>query len=155
MSKTIKKNAFKTLKIIYGALILGVVFFLIAVLFTTKNLHFAIDTADSFTMIVPIMTLSGIAISILLKNNFLKMVALEDTVQSKLTKYQTASIIKGAMLEGPAFIGIVATSVTSNYFFILFAVIAVLVMLLLFPSKQNFIEVAQLSFEEKSKLDTL
>lgn len=79
----------------------------------------------------------------------------DDTLQTKLSKYQTTSIIGGALLEGPAFIGVVATFISGNYFFLLFSVILVIVMYFYFPSKQKFAQIAQLSFEEKSKLDTL
>ncbi|MCF6279303.1 MAG: hypothetical protein L3J14_03040 [Flavobacteriaceae bacterium] len=150
-----KKAAFKILQIIYGALIMGVVAFLAIVLFLADNLHFTVDMDDVFTIIVPLMTLSGIAISVILNNNFLKMIQPEDTLQTKLSKYQTASIIGGALLEGSALIGVVATFISGNYFFLLFSVILLIVMYMYFPNKQRFAQAAQLSFEEKSKLDTL
>ena len=156
MSNKIKTAGFKTLKIIYGALIIGVVAFLAIVLFLKKdNLHFAVDMDDIFTMVVPLMALSGIAVSVILNNGFQKMIQPEDTLQAKLSKYQTASIIRGALLEGPALIGVVATFISGNYFFLLFSVVLLIAMYLFFPNKERFAQAAQLSFEEKSKLDTL
>lgn len=71
MSETIKSTGFKILKIIYGALIFGVVaFFGIVLLLKKDDLHFKVDVDDVFTMIVPLMTLSGIVVSVLLNNNF-------------------------------------------------------------------------------------
>lgn len=156
MNDTLKTGAFKTLQIIYGALIMGVVAFLAIVLFLKKDdLHFAVDMDDIFTIVVPLMTLSGIAVTAILNNNFMKMIQPEDALQTKLSKYQTASIIKGALLEGPALIGVVATFLSGNYFFLLFSVALLIVMYMYFPNKERFAQAAQLSFEEKSKLDTL
>lgn len=155
MSDTLKTGAFKTLQIIYGALIIGVVVFLFVVLYLVKNLHFTVDTDDVFTMLVPLMTFSGIVVSMILNKNFLGMILPEDSLQAKLSKYQTASIIRGALLEGPALIGVVATFMSGNYFFLLFSVVLIRVMYFYFPTKQKFTQAAQLSFEEKSKLDTL
>jgi len=106
-------------------------------------------------MVVPLMALSGIVASVILNNNFLKMIQPEDSLQTKLSKYQTVSIIRGALLEGPALIGIVATFLSGNYFFLLFSVVLLMAMYLFFPNKERFVQAAQLSFEEKSKLDTL
>jgi len=155
MSDTLKTGAFKTLQIIYGALIMGVVAFLFVVLYLVNDLHFVVDADDIFTMVVPLMTFSGIVVSMILNKNFLGMIQSEDSLQAKLSKYQTASIIRGALLEGPALIGVIATFISGNYFFLLFSVLLLVVMYLFFPNKERFVQAAQLSFEEKSKLDTL
>ncbi len=155
MSETLNKGVFKTLQIIYSAFMFGIIVFLLVVLYQVNKLYFLINMDDIFTIIVPLMTLSGIVVSFILNNNFKKMLLPEDTLQVKLTKFQSASIIKGALLEGPALIAIVATFVSGNYFFLLFSIVLLLVMYLQFPSKQKFAQLAQLSFEEKSKLDTL
>lgn len=58
--KVNSKDFFKTLQIIYGAFILGIVVFFIFTYTSVENPVIEIDTDDFFTLIVPIVTFSSV-----------------------------------------------------------------------------------------------
>ena len=75
-----------------------------------------------------------------------------DTLNAKLTKYQMANIMRAAPLEGFGFFSIVVAGNFSNYYYLMFAGLAILIMLINFPSKAKFENTVDLSMEEKTRL---
>ena len=149
------KTSFKTIQIIYTALMLGIFTFAVAVYAFAENHAFATDTSDVFIIILPVIAIGGIHLSNVLYNKLLNKNKSNDTLSSKLAQYQTAIIVKAACLEGPAFLAIAIAYVTSNMIFLAIALLLVLVMYMTFPTKEKFKNAFKLSLEEKSEFDKL
>ena len=116
-----KELQFKTIQIIYGAFIMGVVAFSFYTLNDISNINILIDTNDVFMLIIPTLSAFSLVLNTFLFKNSLKAINQEDSLQTKMTKYQSAIIIRGAVLEAPALLGVIATSKSGNYFFMLFS----------------------------------
>lgn len=149
-----KQAKFNSLQIIYGAFIIAVTTFLAVVLYLSESLYFEINTDDVYIFVVPLLSVVSIFSNTYLFNNSLKVITPNDDLQTKFSKYQAANIVRCGVLEAPALLGIVATHNSGNYLFLIFSGVMTLVMLFYFPTKDKFINTVQLSFEEKSKLDT-
>tara|TARA_R110002073_G_scaffold72537_1_gene177118 strand:+ start:80893 stop:81366 length:474 start_codon:yes stop_codon:yes gene_type:complete len=155
-SKTTNYAAtFKVTQTIYGAFIFGIIAFSVVVFGILKSTTFAIDVNDLFTMVVPIVALGGILLSDFLFKNQINKITTSDSLQSKLAKYQSATILKGACLEGPALLAIVATFLSENLSFLGITALLVLLMYLKFPTKDKFVNEVTLSMKEKSEFNRL
>lgn len=156
MDNNTQQNAsFKTIQIIYGALIFGIVVFTIVVFTMVEIPNYIIDLKDIYTIVVPITAVGGVFLSNFLYQNFINKISASDLLSSKLAQYQTATLIKGACLEAPALLAVVATFLSNNIVFLFIAMLLVAVMYLKFPKKEKFAAEVKLSFEEKSEFDKL
>ena len=147
-----KYGIFKTIQIIYGAFILAVIVFSGVVFYGIEPQTFNLNVNDPFTIVVPIVAISSIFLSNILYQKMLEKIPTTSGLQSKLAHYQTATIVKGAVLESSALLTTVAAFVTNTISFLL---ITVIVMYLKFPKKEKFKEEVKLTFKEKSELDRL
>lgn len=154
-NNTITKTSFKTIRIIYTALMLGIFIVAVAVYAFAENHLYTVDMTDVFFIIVPLVALGGAHLSNVLFNRLVDANKTSSTLDEKLAQYQTATIVRAACLEGPAFLAIAASFVTSNMVFIAIPLLLVLVMYVTFPTKEKFKTVFKLSMEEKSELDKL
>lgn len=75
------------------------------------------------------------------------------TLAEKLRAYQTASLIRYALLEVPSMIGIVGFYLTGMYWFFTFTAVALAFFLLVIPSRAKVCEVLQLSHDEITLLN--
>ena len=154
-SNIVVKEQIKTLKIIYSALIIGVLVFATYVYFSFKNPMYKFDVNDMFSFVVPVLAISGIFISSFLYKSMLNKIDTNDSLQSKFAKYQTATLLKGAMLEGPALLASVASLLTNNAIYLIVVIVMLFIMYLKFPTFEKFKSEVTLSLEEKSHLNTL
>ena len=154
-NNTQQHGIFKTIQIIYGALIAGIAVFTIVVFTMVENPNYTLDLEDIFTIVVPIAAIGGVFLSNFLYQSFINKISPSDSLSSKLTQYQTATLVKGACLEGPALLAVVATYITNNITFLLISLLLIVIMYLKFPKKEKFKEEVKLTFEEKSELDRL
>ncbi|WP_158657208.1 hypothetical protein [Maribacter cobaltidurans] len=74
------------------------------------------------------------------------------SLENKLKTYQTASIIKYALLEGPAFFAIVAYSLTGNALPLVIAICLVLYLAVQRPNLHKLMDTLPLTSDEKRKL---
>lgn len=113
------KTFLKTFSIIHFALVMGVSLFAVVTYMITENQKFSIDYSGDFMFfVVPLMGIAGIMAGNFFYGNTLKGLAAKDTLKEKLSGFQTASIIKYALLEGPALFGIVAFMNEGNQYFL-------------------------------------
>ena len=134
---------------------MGVVAFLLFTVFTVPMSIFAYNDGSIFVFIVPLFFVLGVFLSdFLFKKSILK-IRNTDSLFQKLTKYQSANIMRGAPLEGAGLMAVVAAFTTSNYYYLIFAVLSIILMLLNFPSKNKFENLVELSFDEKNKLNQI
>ena len=150
-----QNGIFKTLQIIYGALIAGIVVFSVVAFILIDTPVYDIDITNIFTIVVPIMAVGSIFFSDSVYQSMVKRISPNNTLNSKLAQYQTATIVKGAWLEAPAFIAIVAAFQSNNIIFLFVSVLMAVIMYLKFPKKEIFKQEVKLSFEEKTEFDRL
>jgi len=91
----------------------------------------------------------------LIFNSLVGKAVTNSNLASKLTRYQSAILVRVACLEAPAFLAIAATFMTNNASFLLISLLMLVLMYLQFPSKEKFKTAFTLNMEEKSALDKL
>lgn len=146
----------KTLSIIHLAMLIGPVIFGFLVYSqshsTFQNLS---DTTDTFLIITPIVALSGIFMGNLLFNKLIKSAIKVDGLKPKLAGFQTASLIRFAFIEGPAFLGVIAFQLTENLTYLYIAGVLILYLYLLRPTKDKIERGLVLKGKEKEQFNTL
>ncbi len=155
-AQTTPSSFIKTLSTIHLALMAGPFLFGAFAYFQTENSYLDYtNTEDVFMLVVPIFALSGVFMGNLL---FKKIVKSSDQVKglrSKLTRFQTASLIKYMIIEGPALIGIVAFYQTANLTYLYISGVLILFLYLLRPTKYKIEQGLRLKGEEKSQFNRL
>ena len=148
------QTTFRTITIIHLALMAGQVMFAAVVLGLTKKAVFSIQyTGDPLLYIVPVMAIASFMASDYLFKQQIDIARTKDTLQSKLVVYQTALIIRSALLEGASLFAIVAMQLTGNLFFIIISVFIILYFFSFRPKKDKLESLLKLSYEEKIELD--
>lgn len=140
MSTTIQNltpNKFiQTLTIIYMALLLGLLMFMGFVFFQfSGGITPEIDTNDTLLLIYPVIAIFALVGSQTLFKKLLASAENKSDLKSKLMNYQTASIVKYAMIEGPAFFGIIFSMITGNTAYIAIACVLVIYFLMQRPTR--------------------
>ncbi len=146
---------FKVIQIIYASLMLGVIAFLLFTITTIKEHTFNYADGTMFMYLVPLIFIVGIVLSTLLYKKTMASIVKGESIFKKITKYQIANIMRGAPLEAAGLVSVVAILMTSNYYYLLFVGLAIIAMLIHFPSKYRFENAVELSFEEKKDLENM
>ena len=108
---------------------------------------------DIFIYVIPLVSILGIVLSNNLFKKHLSQLSQKSTLKEKLIGYQTFSIIQYAQLEGPALLSVVAAFVTNNLFYITIALILILYLVFLRPSKDKIITDLNLNAKHKSHFE--
>lgn len=89
---------------------------------------------DIFFYIVPTIAIAGFFGSNLIFKTYLNSLTIHNSLKSKLTGYQTASLLKYALIEGPAFLAMVIFMSERNLYYMIIAGILLGYFLMLRPS---------------------
>ncbi|WP_296383040.1 hypothetical protein [Winogradskyella sp.] len=144
------KGILKTITIIYYAYCAAILIFGIVALYITENVEIKIaDSEDPFFYLVPVFAIAIAFLSHFLFQKNLKKTQEKSTLKEKLVQYQSARIIRYAMLEAPALLGIVIFIITSNPFYLLIAAIVLAYLVLLRPTKPILKEDLNLNIEQE------
>ena len=128
----------RTITIIHLALVAGVIMFAIVTFSITLNQKLDLSySGDPMFFIVPIMAIAGILVGNYLYGNNIKALASKNTLQEKLAGFQTASIIKYALLEGSALLGIVAFLNEGNLYFLIISILLLLWLIMQRPTRDK------------------
>ena len=150
------KSFIKTLSIIHLGLMAGPFLFGVVIYSQTTDSYMDYsNTEDIFIYIVPIIAITGIFVGNLLFKQKMRSAGELDGLRPKLFQFQTASLIKYALIEGPALLGIVAFDNTSNLTYLYIAGILILFMYLLRPTKEKIALGLDLKGEEKAQFNKL
>lgn len=159
-NKLTSRNYFKALSILNLALVGGVVLFglLISILILTTN---ASDNSKGFSGIFNYMVPAFAAIGIIAGNNLFKKTLnqsgenldLDLNLNSKMTNYRGALIIKYALLEGPALFAIIAAFVSHQIYLMAYAGLLVLILLYSRPNVKSTIADLKLDQQESSIIE--
>ncbi len=132
-------NSFvKTLTVIHFALVAGLSLFAGMFLYLDKDkMNFELNTEDTMLLIFPVIAIGALTMSKIIPQKLLQKAKKEENLRSKLAKYQSATIVKYALIEGPAVLGIVFFMSTSNAAFIAISGICIIYLILQRPTKSK------------------
>lgn len=154
--REIRENSFKSMNIIYYALVAGQV--MMAAIFyyltTSENseVGFGWEMDNPFHLIAPTLVLGGIVMSTFLYNSRLREGRLQKGFFEKSQHYRSAMIMRCALIEGPNLICIIFFFLTQNYFFLFLFFIGLAAFLMVRPSVQVFKDNYKLTEEERMEL---
>ncbi len=149
------KEYFKSLKVVHGALVSGVVFFLVISIVLQLNgyKNFGKDVVLMMLALSMLFAAGGVVASAVLFKRKLNELDPQDNLSNKLVFYRSAQVVKYALLEAPSFFCIVFFMLTGNY--VILVVLAVPLFLLIkeYPNKERCINDLSLSLKESDKLN--
>ncbi len=141
---------FRVTGIIYGALIFGLITFFAIALFIVENKK--IEPIQSineiFKFLIPI---AGFAVMFLARSIYNKNISsmnYNDDLLSKISKYRTFKIIQWAQIEAGAFLSLVGFILTGNYLYAIVFLFLLGYLILIKPSKEQFISDLKISSEQ-------
>jgi hypothetical protein len=131
-----------------------VLFSAVALVINKDNLFLEANLANTapFNPLFPIVAVISVTTGIFLFNKKIAAIPSELSFDEKFMQYQTAFLIRCAFCEAGALLNIVAFFKTQNLFFILFAVVSFIALLLSRPSKSKVITDLQLQYPDTEKL---
>lgn len=145
---------FKSLNIIHLALVVGCTLFFIIVNFVLRD-HFNVPTfeaGDVFTIPAIILILLAVFGSPFVFMRAISTVAEDASLDEKMTRYRTASIIKWALIEGPCLFLIVCTLLSPSLFYIGASFILIFLLIMNRPSKEKMSMIMRLNQDEQAEL---
>lgn len=146
--------ALRTIKIIHLALAAGQILFAVTVILINKRININLrDPHDPLVYAVPALAVVCFFLSNFLFKNILgSTLKPESGLMQKLGAYQTASIVRLALLEGPSLFGIVAFFFTGAIYFLLISGLLVAWFIYLRPTTDSIGEALELDYKEKELL---
>ncbi|MGX1928953.1 hypothetical protein [Flagellimonas sp. 2504JD4-2] len=140
----------RTLAIVHFGLIAGPLFFGIVVYYLAPSGVFSIqDTDDMFLIVVPIFAITSVFLGDFIFKQSIKNIPRTSTLKQKLIRFQTASIIKYALVEAASFFSIIAFYQTNNLAFLLIAALLILYFYMLRPTKEKIVRSLNLSTQDR------
>ena len=106
---------------------------------------------DPFVFVVPILAITGIALSNFMFKKQLESIEKSSTLKQKLGAYLTASVIKYALIEAPALLGIVVFNISENVLFLIIGVAVLFYLLMQRPTKEKLINDLNLNAEMRAR----
>lgn len=127
-----------SLKIIYAALMAGIIFFLAVSLFLNYTAGAFIPGDKQLMQVLlavsVVLAVSAITAGIYIAGKKIREIPPMDSPEERLENYRSAMIIRAATMEGPAFFFIVCNLLFANYLFIIGAAVCLAVMAVYFPT---------------------
>jgi len=149
------KAYFKTLTIVYFALLAGQVLFAILSLVLVQTGKLGDDGGEFGEILiytVSVFLIGGIIASTVMFKKSLSEAKNKNTLLEKMNFYRSALIVRYAPLEGVTMFAIVAYILTGNLLFMGMAAMIIVIFLIIKPSPEKAINDLELSYEEKQVL---
>lgn len=149
------KSYLTSLKIIHFALTAGVVFFmLIAIALQFTGFEPELKELEEILLAITVAgAVAGVFTGNLLFRKRLEQLVELKGLKEKLMGYQSALIIKYALVEGPAFFSVVAYLLTANLLFPAITLVLISIFILYAPGKDKLISDLNLSRKESEIFD--
>lgn len=129
------KGIIKTMTILHFAYCIAIIVFGTVTLFITENANINFeDTEDIFFYLVPLAAIIAPIIGSFIFKSHLKSIHKKTTLKEKLIGYQSARLIRIALIEAPALFGIVIFMITTNQFYIIISAILLVYLIVLRPT---------------------
>lgn len=138
--KQTSKDNFKSLQIIYYALIAGQFFFGLVtyILSTMENFNSGgKELRDIFIYIVPVFAVGGFLGSIFIFKNRLQAAKNKADLFDIMADYRSALIVRYALLEGPSFLSIAVYFLTGDIIFLVFSGLIILYFFAIKPTTEK------------------
>ncbi|MDJ1472497.1 hypothetical protein [Xanthocytophaga flava] len=150
------KQYFLTQSIIHLALMMGQILFAIVTFYISQTSLSSgnEELKQTFTYLVPLVALIGIAAAFLLFNILLKKAREKSSLSEKISAYGTAMIVRYALLEAPSLLSIIAFFLTGDYTFLSVFGIVIILFIFLRPSKDKLIQELELDPNEEILINT-
>ena len=147
--------AAKVLPIIHLALLIGQVLFAVVVYNIAPQKGFSFDgSANPFVYVSLVLTFGGFTAGNILFTKQLQKIEPEYTLSQKLASYQTAFILRAALLEGPSLFSIVAYMLSGNLLFLAVSGAIILYFVTIRPTKDKIANDLNLGDNEKAELQS-
>lgn len=147
------QSAAKVLSIIHLGLLMGQVLFALAVYYITPQKGFVLSGNEPFVFVGLALAIGGFIGGNLIFKQTLAKIAPDATLSRKVSAYQTAFIIRAALMEGASLFSVVAYMLGGNLFFLALTAVIVLYFITLRPTKEKIAADLNLDYNEKSTLD--
>ena len=143
--------------IVWAAMLIGQVLFLAIAVYLViyGGMNIAQPDINKILLfIVPLMAISCVFISFNIFKQ--RVVDLKDKLDlnTKLTDYRSALIVRWALVEGPSFFAIVSYLLTGNYILLGIAIILIMIFILVMPSQSKMEADLELSWQDKNDLNS-
>lgn len=140
----------RLLTLIYSITILGLLLFMALSYSQSTNLIIGFSSKrEVWPYIVPLVAMASYFGGNLMFNRTVSQITEESPLKQKLTHYLQAGIIRYILLEGSAFIGVIAYRENHNIFYLAIVASLILYLLKLRPTKEGVIRDLGLKGEEK------
>jgi len=126
----------KTISIVHLVILAGP--FLFGIYAYLKSDPSKLDTQipkDFFLYLLPLLAIFGYGAGLFLFKQQIKALSKKQALREKLAGYQTATIIRYALLEGPAMLGVILFLNSRNIIYLIVALLLVAYLFTLKPSK--------------------
>lgn len=149
-SRPTPQGFLRSISIIHLALLSGQVIFGIVAYAQSARVFFGIHNMDDmFIFIVPVVAIGGFMAGYLIFKQQLIIIRSKKPLGEKMISYQTALIMRYALLEGPSLLAIVAYLLNGNLFYLIVAGLLMLYFLFLRPTMEKVENDLDLNFNEE------
>jgi hypothetical protein len=148
------QGAVKALPIIHLGLLMGQVLFAIVVYYITPQKGFSLNENDPFVFVAIALAAGGFIGGNLIFKQTLAKIPPDATLSQKIAAYQTAFIIRAALMEGPSLFSIAVYMLGGNLFFLAVTALIVLYFITFRPTKEKITADLNLDYSEKTALDS-
>ena len=140
----------KSISIIHLALLAGQVIFAIIAYAQSVKVFFGISYMDDvFMYIVPLAAIFGFIAGYRIFKKQLAAIRSKNSLGEKIIAYQTALIIRYALLEGPCLLAVWAYLNNNNLFYLMVAGLLIVYFIFLRPTMEKVENDLDLNFNEK------
>jgi hypothetical protein len=141
---------FRMLMILFGAMLMSQVGMAVVFVYLTISQEIAEDPALMHVLVyvVPVLACSMIGLSFVLFSKMVNAASEKSALSDKLRGFQTAMIIRMALLEAPAILAAVSIFLTGSIYFLVVNAVSVLMFALMIPRKEKAIASLRLSASE-------
>jgi hypothetical protein len=140
----------RTITIIHLALVAGQILFAVVVLNITRekgiDLH---STNDPFFFAALILAVAAMVGSVFIFQKLVADAVTKFTLKEKLMTYQSALIVRFALLQGASMFAIVVNMLTGNLFYLIISCVLILSLIIIRPTKNKIENDLNLSYEDK------
>ncbi len=149
------KKFLKTVSIIHIALCAVLMLLAIFVYFKNGEFTARMNRQDIFIYIVPIVATAGYFLSLLVFKKQMESISREEILSAKLGKYQLASLLKYALLEGPGILALIAYFWSGNALYLVIAIALIIYLFSQRPTAEKIKKELPLTLEEQKQFDNL
>ena len=144
---------FKGLNLIFLAMMVGQILFAGIAYFISLDKTDENDLYSIMIMVVPMVAISGFIGGRFLFQQQMQGISKNAALVEKMDKYRTASIIRFALMEGPAFLAIIGLIMTGQMVFLGIAALIIAFFYTLRPTRDKAIKELGLNMTEQGKVN--